>query len=101
MTTFTTEDRIAAEGPKPRVEGVCPCDNCVHTQICKENEWACRPFGTYVAYNYYFTEAVRIPSRGTYQKIFDTKEDAKELREYLRKFMEEEDGDQAEDNAGE
>jgi hypothetical protein len=102
MTTFTTEDRESAQnGPRPRTENVCPCDECEHAPLCKSSLLACRPFGTYVAYNYFFTEATRIPSRGTYKKIFDTKEDAKELREYLKQFIEEEDGHKAEDNAKE
>jgi hypothetical protein len=78
----------------PRIEGVCPCDDCRHTKICKENELACRSFGSYVAYNFFFTEAVRIPSKESFKKIFNTKEDAKELREYLKKFMEEDNENQ-------
>ena len=70
------------------ITGVCPCDNCEHTQLCKEQEWACRPFASFVWSNYYYETAVKIPCRGTFNKIFNVN-DNKELKDYLHKFKEE------------
>ena len=62
------------------IKGVCPCDKCEHIQLCKEQEWACRPFASFVWSNYYYETAVKIPCRGTFNKI---------LKDYLHKFKEE------------
>jgi len=82
MTTFTTEDRESAEDEP--IIGVCPCDQCDLRDKCADNLWACRAFGMFVLSNKFYYSTPRIPCRGTYKKIFESKEDAKELREYLK-----------------
>jgi len=98
MTTFTTEDRKAAQGPRDRIENECPCDSCEHFMVCKEQEWACRSFASYVWNNYYYVDATKIPCRGTFNKIFNSN-DNKELKEYLKQFIEDSDADKFKDNA--
>jgi len=67
-----------------RIDGVCPCDKCEHTQVCKEQEWACRPFASFVWSNYFYEHTPRIPCRGTFNKIFNVR-DNQELKDFLHK----------------
>jgi len=99
MTTFTTEDRKMAEEFKEIVRNECPCDDCEHHMKCKQHEWACRSFAKYVLDNYYYKDAVRIPSRGTFNKIFSKNDEI--LKDYVRAFKETGFEDRPEDNEGE
>jgi hypothetical protein len=63
-------------------EGEAPCDKCNQTQICKENEWACRAFSYYVLHGSFEKQTLRHPTRGMFNKIF--KEDEKALKNYLK-----------------
>lgn len=76
------------------VKGVCPCDKCEHIQLCKEQEWACRAFASFVWSNYYYEHSVKIPCRGTFNKIFNVKDNS-ELKNFLHK---EKDEDKPKDN---
>jgi hypothetical protein len=99
MTTFTTEDRRLAEMQKEIIRNKSPCDDCDRAKECKEYELACRSFAKFVVDNFYYTEAVKDPCKGTFNKIFDQKdEDA--LRKYVRQWKGE-NGHKAEDNQGE
>lgn len=86
MTTFTTEDRIAAE--ENIVRNKCPCDDCKNFKKCKEEEVACRPFAKFVLDNWYYKETPKDPCRGTFNKIFNQKDDVA-LKSYIRNNREE------------
>lgn len=103
MTRFTMEDKISpakevefGENMKEIVRDKSPCDGCQHFNLCKEHQLACRSFAKFVVDNYYYTEAVKDPCKGTFNKVFNQKdEDA--LRKYVRQWKKE-NGHQAEDN---
>jgi hypothetical protein len=100
MTTFTTEDRNNAMFGTYIVRNKCPCDNCEHFNDCKTHEWACRSFAKFVIDNAYFADAPRVPSRGTFNKIFNQKDD-NVLKSFVRSKQEENIEDQLEGNEGE
>jgi hypothetical protein len=88
MTTFTTEDRLSAEGFPEIVRDKCPCDDCKHFQRCKEEEIACRPFAKFVLDNWYYRDTPRDPCHGIFNKIFNQSDDLA-LKNYIRNFKEE------------
>ena len=88
MTTFTTEDRLSAEGFPEIVRDKCPCNDCKHFQRCKEEEIACRPFAKFVLDNWYYRDTPRDPCHGTFNKIFNQSDDLA-LKNYIRNFKEE------------
>jgi hypothetical protein len=100
MTTFTTEDRERALTGTYIVRNKCPCDVCEHFNDCKKNEWACRSFAKFVIDNAYFADAPRVPSRGTFNKIFNQKDD-NVLKSFVRSKQGEKIEDQSEGNTGE
>ena len=82
MTTFTTEDREAAENYPEIIRNQSPCDNCEHFMLCKVEELACRSFAKFVVDNYFYTQAFRNPTKETFNKIFNTKDE-----DLLRRFV--------------
>ena len=99
MTTFTTEDRIFAEMQQEIIRDKSPCDNCEHFDDCKKYEIACRSFAKFVVDNYYYKDAVRDPCKGTFNKIFNQK-DEDILRQFVRQWKEENENP-TKDNTGE
>jgi hypothetical protein len=97
MTTFTTEDRLSAEGFPEIVRDKCPCDNCNKAPRCKEEEIACRPFAKFVLDNWYYKDTPRDPCHGIFNKIFDQSDDLA-LKNYIRNFKEDGVGHKAENN---
>jgi hypothetical protein len=95
----STEDKYSLKFDEI-IRNECPCDNCEHFQKCKVNEWACRSFAKFVLDNYYYKDAVRDPCKGTFNKIFNQKDDDV-LRIFVRAFKENLLEDTAQDNKGE
>jgi hypothetical protein len=87
MTTFTTEDRLSVQKFPEIVRDKCPCDDCKHSQRCKEEEIACRPFAKFVLDNWYYRDTPRDPCHGTFNKIFNQSDDLA-LKNYIRNFKE-------------
>jgi hypothetical protein len=63
-------------------EGEAPCDKCDQASDCKEFEWACRAFSSYVLHGTFQDYTVRMPTKVMFNKIF--KEDDKALKNYLK-----------------
>lgn len=63
-------------------EGEAPCDKCDQASDCKEFEWACRAFSSYVLNGTFQDYTVRMPTKVMFNKIF--KEDDKALKNYLK-----------------
>ena len=63
-------------------EGEAPCDKCDQASDCKEFEWACRAFSSYVLNGTFQDYTVRMPTKIMFNKIF--KEDDKALKNYLK-----------------
>lgn len=63
-------------------EGEAPCDKCDQASDCKEFEWACRAFSSYVLNGTFQDFTVRMPTKVMFNKIF--KEDDKALKNYLK-----------------
>jgi hypothetical protein len=63
-------------------EGEAPCDKCDQAPDCKEFEWACRAFSSYVLNGTFQDFTVRMPTKVMFNKIF--KEDDKALKNYLK-----------------
>ena len=97
--TYKKDNKYSLNFPEI-VRNECPCDNCEHFEECKADELACRSFAKFVVDNYYYVDAIRDPSRGTFNKIFNQKDDDL-LRLFVRQFKEKEDEDTAEGNKGE
>lgn len=94
---MTTEDKRYEMKFPEIVRNKCPCDNCENFMLCKEYELACRSFAKFVVDNYYYVHSFKDPSRETFNKIFNTKDE-----DLLRKFVRgESDEDIPKDNEGE
>jgi hypothetical protein len=63
-------------------EGEAPCDKCDQASDCKDFEWACRAFSSYVLNGTFQDYTVRMPTKVMFNKIF--KEDDKALKNYLK-----------------
>jgi hypothetical protein len=85
MTTFTTDDREEAERFPEIIRDKCPCDDCEHFMLCKTEEMACRSFAKFVVDNYYYKDSFRDPCKGTFNKIFNQKDDDL-LRQFVRQW---------------
>jgi hypothetical protein len=94
----TEDSKYSLDFPEV-IRNECPCDNCEHFETCKTHEWACRSFAKFVLDNYYYKDAVRDPCKGTFNKIFNQKDDDV-LRIFVRAFKEDPFGDKTEDNQG-
>jgi len=99
MTTFTTEDRKFAEMNQEIIRDKSPCDDCEHFEQCKRYELACRSFAKFVVDNWYYREAAKVPCKGTFNKIFNQK-DEDVLRQFVRQWKEE-NGHKDKDSSGE
>jgi hypothetical protein len=99
MTTFTTEDRKFAEMNQEIIRDKSPCDDCENFEQCKRYELACRSFAKFVIDNWYYREAAKVPCKGTFNKIFNQK-DEDVLRKFVRQWKEE-NGHQNTDSPGE
>lgn len=99
MTTFTTEDREAAEEKPEIIRNECPCDDCPQALKCKEEEIACRPFAKFVLDNWYYRDTPRDPCHGTFNKIFNQSDDLA-LKNYIRNFKEDGVEDKPKNNEG-
>jgi hypothetical protein len=64
-------------------EGEAPCDKCDQNEDCKEHEWACRAFSTYIRTGSFEEYTARMPTRHLYNLIF--KDDDEALKNYLKK----------------
>ena len=53
---------------------VAPCDNCHHFNDCKNNEFACYAFQTYINSGRFSFSARNNPDNKTYVKIFKEEE---------------------------
>ena len=69
-------------------EGEAPCDKCDQASDCKEFEWACRAFSSYVLNGTFQDYTVRMPTKVMFNKIF--KEDDKALKNYLKALKDKE-----------
>ena len=63
-------------------EGEAPCDKCNMALDCKEHEWACRAFSTYVRRGTFEQYTVRMPTRQLYNIIF--RDDDVALKNYMK-----------------
>jgi hypothetical protein len=94
---ITTEDRDWAEKQREIVRDKCPCDDCIHFDLCKKEEIACRSFAKFVLDNYYYVHAYRDPCKGIFNTIFNNKDDDI-LRRIVRGWTNE---DKSKNNKGE
>lgn len=67
-------------------EGEAPCDKCELNPSCKQHEWACRAFSSYVRTGTFQSYTARMPTRQLYNLIFRDDDDA--LKAYLKKLAE-------------
>ena len=65
-------------------EGEAPCDKCHLKDDCKQHEWACRTFSTYVSSGEFSNKAIRMPTRQLFNIIF--RDDDFALKNYLKKL---------------
>jgi hypothetical protein len=63
-------------------EGEAPCDKCSMNPDCKQHEWACRAFSSYVRRGTFEEYTARIPTRQLYNIIF--KDDDIALKNYFK-----------------
>lgn len=80
-----TEDKQYDKKFPDVVRDECPCDNCEHFMLCKTEEIACRSFAKFVVDNYYYKDSFRDPCKGTFNKIFNQKDDDA-LRQFVRQW---------------
>ena len=80
-----TEDKRYDQRFSDIVRNKCPCDGCHHFDLCKKKEHACRSFAKFVVDNYYYADAVKDPCKGTFNKIFNQKDD-EALRQFVRQW---------------
>ena len=67
---------------------ICPCDNCIYNEACKNDKLACIAFAQYVVYGRFDIKCRKNPDVIIYSKVFEDGLTKIELKEFKRKLKE-------------